>query len=355
MSETRLYLSLPGNAYGLLAGAPAHAFIRSLKVAALMFDHLMLDDGWWSGIAGERGTTSWRNPGPISEPIAAKWQTPRERAESRKHEWFLNMALSESPEKMHTVLRSPTTLSLRATFEPIRQALPHAYDWIEFDGYGLHPQDATNAKAMAKDDAGDPLLRARFPDGFTRKLITESAMHAMVLGARMGASVKMDSLHSSVLASRVARGEARPTLGSRALVTTIPDVRDLAWEEVDQARRLKGLSRLRAVLGEVEAAAYEATASGGDVDEAIWREFHREYAKATEGGGWGPHAASFAVGTASSLGTSLLVGPAGLAVGVAIGALWEVGSYGVGRLLQRDSWMAAAADLEARAKKPNSP
>ncbi len=348
VTETQLYVPLRGNAYGLLAGAPAAAFVRSLKVAAVMHDQLFLDEGSWSGIAGPGGKTEWRDPQGTG-PGGLTLQPPRERAASRGRDWHIAMRPSDSEGPMRAIIRSSTTLSVRATFEPIRQSLPRAFEWIDFVSHDLYPDDKRLTKRLASAEVRDGLLSEAFPDRFTRSLIAESTMHSLVLGMRMGAAVRLDGLHRSVLAARLARGEARPTLGGHALVATIPDVRNLPWEEVDEVRKMKGIPRLRAILADVEMAALEATAEGGDLDEAILREYHEQYRRATDDAGWTGHAVSVLLGAATSVATTPLAGPAGIVVGVGMAAATETGSYFLRKRRRRDTWMAAADDLRARA------
>ena len=68
----------------------------------------------------------------------------------------------------------------------------------------------------------------------------------------MGAALSTDRLHGEVLAASVVRREGNLILGPAALLAVVPDVRRLAWPDVDAARRLRGLPRLRDVLAEVE-------------------------------------------------------------------------------------------------------
>lgn len=78
----RLYVPLRGNAHALVAGAPGHAFRRRLKVAALLFEELLLDEGFWLGLAGPRAkyemSVPFRpEPGTLSSPTAVKISTGR--------------------------------------------------------------------------------------------------------------------------------------------------------------------------------------------------------------------------------------------------------------------------------------
>lgn len=320
-----LYVPLRGNAAVLVAGAPGAAFVRSLKVAALLHDRLILEDGSWVGVAGPGGSSEWRHPGHPG-PNDGRWQSARERMSSER-EWSLGVKRSGSPGPHQVVVRSATTLSLRASFEPIRRELPHAYPWIDFGSFDLYPEDKALAKRMAAAEVRDGALKGRFDDPFTRQLVADGATKSLLLAARMGAAVRLDGVHREVVAARVLRGEASAVLGQLALKTVVPDVRNLSWEDVDQARRLKGMPRLRAILAEVEAAALERAASGGALEPAILREFHAQYSKAADEGGWSPHARGFAIGAAISLATSPLPLPVGPAAAIALTAVTEGALY----------------------------
>lgn len=71
------------------------------------------------------------------------------------------------------------------------------------------------------------------------------------------------------MAARIARGQGEAVPGLSALLAILPDVRLLSWEDVNAARKLPGLPRLRSVLSEVERDAV----SGVNFDEAALRAF----------------------------------------------------------------------------------
>src|SRR6266566_3895091 len=75
-----IYFPLRSNAASLLSGAPIHSVMRRIKLAALLHDKVLIEDGTWSGQAGPRGcVTMW---GPVDGSRAVKWQTPRERGDA---------------------------------------------------------------------------------------------------------------------------------------------------------------------------------------------------------------------------------------------------------------------------------
>lgn len=336
-----VYYPLRANAYGLLKGAPLEAFRQRLKVAALLYDRLALDDGSWRGSAGPGGASEMKAPGVDGPQM--ELQAGPERRRAQGGDFYVAIGPSGSAAPLHRIVQSPATISWRATFRPIKDELPHAYPWIEFGAAELLPADKRLADRMADDEERAGMLAARFPDQFTRKMVLKGATHSMVLAARMGAALSTDSLHGEVLAAYVARGEGHVVAGPVALLAVVPDVRRLAWSDVDAARRLPGLPRLRAVLAEVERGA----AAGSSFDEAALREYHRQYARAVEeaGGGWGNVGVSVGVGAAVSLVSAPIAGPGGIAAGIMLGAAVEVGRHLAGQQSRRNSWMAAADAL----------
>jgi hypothetical protein len=341
-----VYYPLRANAYGLVKGAPLEAFRQRLKVAALLNDRLALDDGSWMASAGPRGATEFRTPG--DDGPNHDLQTGRERQKAQGGEFYVAMGRSGSSAPLRRVIQSPATISWRATFRPIKDELPRAYPWIEFGSADLYPADKRLADEMADAEERSGLLSARFPDRFVRSIVLKGAAHSMVLAARMGAALSTDSLHGEVLAASVARGDGRLVLGQGALLAVVPDVRRLSWSDVDAARGLPGLPRLRDVLAEVE----EGAAAGSTFDEAALREYHRQYARARDeaAGGWGNVGTSIVVGAAVSVMTFPIAGPGSLAAGVALGATTEVGRHLLGQRTRRNSWMAAADALTKMAQ-----
>ncbi len=341
--SSRMYFPLRGNASTLVSGAPGAAFRRRLKVAALLFDKIILDAGMWVGMAGPRGAFELRDPASDG-PGEGDWQLARERHHQGRP-WHLSM---ESGGAWVPLVQSSTTISWRATFAPIRRELPHAYDWIEFESFDLLDADKQLAKKMAQEAVQDGLLAAAFSDGPTRTLVAESMTRSVLLAARMRVPVSLDKLHATAAAMFVARGQARPVLGAAALTAVLPAVRDLTWEQVNDARAFEGLPRLRAIMADVEA---EALRRGGPLDEAALRAFHAEYAKAarqTESA-LGSLVRSVAIGGIVSLATLPVAGPVGIAAAVAIPAIIETAQAMRRRRERENSWLTAADRLRVLA------
>jgi hypothetical protein len=160
-------------------------------------------------------------------------------------------------------------------------------------------------------------------------------------------------MHRRVVEARLSRGEARPVYGEHALSLMFPTVDGMTWEEVDQARKLRGLADLRSLLGEIEEAAWSAAESETELDESV-REgyqtrFHEAVARLQ------PSMRGIATGTAVGLAIGLVTGPfaptAALGapfVGLGAGVASDVAAAVQGRWKYGRSWMAAADRLTRR-------
>jgi hypothetical protein len=342
-----VYYPLRGNAHSLLAGAPFHQFRRRLKVAALVHEKLLLDSGSWQGSSGPRGANEVRFARHVHP--TARLQTARERAKAQGGNFYVAIKPTDSPSPPRVVIHSPATISWRATFEPIREELPRAFAWLDFVEIELIPAWKRAADDMARAEERDPFLMARYPDEFTRGLVAKGASHGLLTGVAMGMAVSLDKLHAQVFAARLARGEAELVLGADALVAVLPDVRDMSWDQVDWARGLPGLPRLRAVLADVEQAGREASGGGGSFDAATVRAFQAEYSKAMQEAeeGWGSVWTSVGLGVAVSIATSQLGAAESLVAGSVVAATVEAGQHLFREHRRRNTWMVAADDLRA--------
>jgi hypothetical protein len=72
------FFPLRSNAHALVAGAPARSVVRRIKIAALMHDHVLVEDGAVEIQAGPAGTVeNWQPPGADAPQ---RWQGARRRA-----------------------------------------------------------------------------------------------------------------------------------------------------------------------------------------------------------------------------------------------------------------------------------
>jgi hypothetical protein len=347
-----IYYPLRANAYGLTSGAQFANFKRRLKVAALLHDQLVLHNGVWTGVAGPRGGYQMHIPPHQAPAQLLRPQTPRER--KRAVGGHFSFAVSDTPdgEPYNVIAESEAAVSWQATFEPIRKELPHAYGWIEFENFTLLAPGLAKAKLVTQAIQDDPLLVARYADGFTRHMVAENAAISAVLAGEMGVGVHLDTLHRAVLTMLVAKGQATPVLGHQALVAVLPDVRLLSWEQVDAARDLPGMPRLRSAIAEVEQAALEAAARGVPLDEAIHHEYERASARAVdELSGRLDLVIPAVVGTATSVVLAGLDPAAGAVFGPVLSLITNVGQRYLSQRRTHNSWVTAASELRAMAER----
>jgi hypothetical protein len=348
-AKTTIYFPLRANAYTLTAGAQFARFRERLKVAALLHDQLLLHNGIWVGLGGPHLNYQMHVPPELAPPERLRSQTAFERSRAIGRTFSLKISPTSRGEPIVSFGRSMTELRWEATFEPIRRELPRAYPWIDFDNFTLAVAGKDAADQIAATLQEDPLLVARYPVGFARRLIADGAAEAMVLGSAMRVNVQFDRLHAAVLATLVATGRAVPVPGSNALLATVPDVRRLEWEQVDAARRLPGLPRLRAVLADVEQAAIEAGGSAVALDDALRARFIAEAARASNE--IREHAAGVLVGIATSLALAGFDPAAAAVFGPVIGAVTDMGQRLLGQERARNRWGVAAAELTAMARR----
>jgi hypothetical protein len=310
-----------------------------MMIAALMYDQVMVDDGSWHGFAGPGGSLQgrWR-PGQL--PGITGFQTAKRRSQSHENPFSLAVALPNSSGSFETIIQSSTSVFWEATFEPIKSELPKAFPWLQFVTYDLLDDDKQTVSEMAHQDADDVVLPRLISDPFSRSLVISGANHSLLLGARMGAAVSLDALHRDVLAVRLARGQAWPVYGERALSILLPEVDRLSWDEIDAARRLRGLSALRAVLADVEEAAW--TSAHGEEEFALVVRDQYLARVQIEIQKLQPSLKTIASGAAISVALGLVTGPFAPAVGLAGAAAATAGDALCKRVTYERSWMAAA-------------
>lgn len=339
---SRIYFPLRSNAYALLAGKPAASVRARIIHGALLYDEVFVDAGMWEGRSGPTGSMEMRFPlGTFDSP--ATLQTPQARGRAARSEFYVAAKPSDSPGPAHRIITSETTIAWRATFDSILRDVPHGYKWLHAGIFDLYPDDKKVVARMVTQDQRDGALADMLPDEFPRKLVIGSANFNLVLGSRMEATVSMDSIHSRALAARIARGQASPVLGAGALAIAFPGTRDLTWEDIDAARRLRGMRNLRARLREIEEAAREVSIAGGPIDTAILAKYNA--ALQIEIDKLRPSFRGAILAVLLGAGMAVVTGPLPLALGIVGGvAQVSVGS-GVARLRYERSWMAAANQL----------
>lgn len=138
-----------------------------------------------------------------------------------------------------------------------------------------------------------------------------------------------------------------------ALPILIPRVGDLAWDDIVEIRRLRAIQRLRDILREVEAEAFEVAASGGDLEDAMRKAYTAKVSAALDDvrliRSTAAHVvAELAVGAgAGYLTTGLAVlGPiAGAAIAAGVMGTWH--ARGLIRERQRRAWVGVMGAISA--------
>lgn len=269
-AASTIYFPVRSNAHSLIAGAPAKGVEARVKVAALLYEQVLVGDGMWTGVASEAGTVEQKHRRRQQDPPRF-YQRSVERATLQASPFELSLWPQGAPEPLE-VVADHTGIAWSATFDPLRRALPHAFDWIEFHQGDLSPEDKGLVSNLSERDLTDGRLASRFDNAYERRLVIGSANYDLVSSARLGAVLCPDPLHYEVVKARVDRGEADSVQGVDALSVLVPDIGKLSWDDVNALRARPGFRRLRPALAELEIAAIEA---GGRYDVAI-RRLHGE-------------------------------------------------------------------------------
>jgi predicted HD phosphohydrolase len=342
-----IYFPLGGNAHSLVAGRGATSVRRRLVIAALMHDKVYIDDGEWRANSGPEAKWVARTPSSHMAEADRKFQPAAERHRIGSE----RIAISLRPEGASETIdvASDTSLYWRATFEPFKRELREAYPWLEFINVKLPHPDQQIADAMAQADIRDGHLADLISDSNSRGVVTEATSEAFVLGSRILAAISLDSMHQNVLKARLARGQAAQVFGHHALRLVFPTVDRMAWEDVDSARRLRGLVELRSVLAEVEETAWVVSETGEELDERIRQEYMARSEQAVAQ--LQPSLPGTAIAIAVGTGIGLVTGPLAPIVGIAAGAGQTVVSSLMARQSYRSSWMATSERLRAASRR----
>ena len=270
--ESRVLFPLRSNARSLLAGKAASGVRRRIKLAALLSDRLLIEEGVRDISAGSGGSTAfWQ---PANTPDGARWQTTHERKKATGGIASIVAKLSTAPPDQpgRRMLQFSPLIAWRATFEPLKDELT-GYPWVEFDRVDDSGEAKRLVRRLVQVENRDPKLQEILPDSFVRKLVVEHANLDLAQATEFGAAASMDQFYASLIRARAARGEAHAVLGPDALEIVLPDAGTLDWPDIDEWRRHPGVGMYRDVLREIEAAARDSAASLDDLRFRV----HREY------------------------------------------------------------------------------
>ncbi len=181
------------------------------------------------------------------------------------------------------MLNSATSICWMPTFEPFLEELPKGCDWVTFGLPGpVAPEfDKLADRWKRLDDKNQALLRL-VPENFVRSRLIDHVSKDLVTGTAGQWDVSVDRYHGRVIGARLA-GDATVKATGFALPILVPRVGDLEWDDVKRIRKLKAMTRLREVLREVEAEAYEVAASGRDLEAAMHTAYVKKVANASKG------------------------------------------------------------------------
>ncbi len=347
--DSDIFFPLRSNARALLAGGPVAATRHRIKLAALLHDRVLIEEGRIEAQAGPRASMQFWHPSDPSE--MERWQTANERRRMVGREFSLAMAPSNAPpdRPLRKTLQSPTSTHWRATFEPLKQELPRAYPWLMFGHLPDPPEMQDAVRRWTWADQTNAHLHDLIPESFVRSLVIKNANLDLAVGGFLGATVSIDALHSAVATARVRRGDARSVLGTRALAILAPNASELDWPDIDDLRRHRDLRHLRAILREVEAAAWDGGTSLDDFDRRVRDEFRDRLVEANDriAGSMRGKLVGAAVGWAvGELSTALAVGVP--FVGGVVGGLAGMAADTVVEARARPRWLAAYRTLRDR-------
>lgn len=344
--QSSIFFPLRSNAKSLLVGAPARAVVARLKLASLLYDHVLVEDGEYRIQGGPGGSSRfWMPPEESPRP----WQQPSERSRGQSSNFTLSMkptdASADAPAMV--ILDSPAVVSWRATFEPIKKDLTSAHDWFVF-GHADDPRDPGHALARQERALGNhPEVQALLPDHFVRDLVVRQAHRDLLVGGVYRSAVSMDPLHGRILTAQIRSGTAAPAFGPQALTILVPDVRSLSWADILELRANRGLRQYREVLREIEALAWDASESLDEFEDVVHREFVKRLTDAVDAKSLPRRlvraAVSMAVGEMAGL-VLTQVPMAGGAVGLAVSAVEEARGWSARR------WVGAHQGITRRSR-----
>ncbi|MGD0985867.1 MAG: hypothetical protein ABSA65_18980 [Acidimicrobiales bacterium] len=280
-----LVVTLGTNAHTLLAGAPVDSVRRRLKLASILYDRVLLEDGTFRAQAGPGGSSAFRHATAVGE--SPSWQTAHQRSVVKGKTFGITAGLEPAPgvpaPTMTQVFASESVISWDATLEPFAAELPAECDWVHyFERPRRLPDDVGKlAKRWSTTDEHNAVLKDRFPAHFVCSRIVQDTNEDLALAAAAGVVLSADPLHNEVLSRRL-QDDQGWRLEGFALPIIVPAVGDLPWDTVRDIRNDKAMGYLRAALRDIELAAMEAATSASDLRSAVHRTVEDELAKANE-------------------------------------------------------------------------
>lgn len=247
---SRALFPLRSNSKSLLAGAPVASTIRRIKLASLLYDLVIIEDGYYELLAGEEYGRSELYP--LGREPRTTWQTPRDRAAIVERGLHPSYKPKGSPDggPEHFSFSFEAEVAWQATFIPLKNDVSRL-PWVEFADFtgardkrhwtefftmdGFHYDGSASLSAAAKHFVYDHL----------RQDLATAAEIGAVLGA--------DKFHSGAIPDLVRAGECEDIpSGEAVLEVVMPRVGDLAWNDLEVVRNMPGIRSYRAILNEIE-------------------------------------------------------------------------------------------------------
>jgi hypothetical protein len=327
--RSKIYFPLRSNASALYAGPGVAGVRRRILAAALLHDHVILEDGLHVSWAGPTGASNMTARGPVP-----RWQTApaRGRATGTRHYFAVSTPGAPEGAPLHPIVSTDATFSWRATFEPFRGEVPRsASSWLDFG----HVDDETTAKAAVRDwKSADRLEDYRTyrlasrpePPGGQRVFdaLLDAGYFDLATAAQTGAAISIDRRHGMAVRRRLEAGDAHRVAGHYATEIMLPA--DFTWDDVPGLRKHRALASYRALIREIEDAAL-TDADTTDLAERIEREYRVRLRRAAERG------IPFG-GRATLAGIGFVVGSVASAAPL-IGGAAALGMFAAGEVLAR--------------------
>ena len=228
-----------------------------LKVAALLYDRLLLEGGLYIFQAAKTGSYDYHYPRTaISDEMAAKQREEYERIsrDNPKAEFIVTLQISGS-ERIIPVVRGPTEAiyfaelqSLAANFNGREQP------WVEWlDG------DIDNASAAAEwirsqdyNDRNTMNLGDEFGNDFVKSKLIHALNRDLALAAIFEATLSTDPLHLALMAKKTETAGFAPTIQNLVVQAGFPGVKEVPWNEIVGLRADPGMVEFRHVVDEIE-------------------------------------------------------------------------------------------------------
>ena len=239
--------------------------LERVKVAALLYDRLVIEAGLLDVTVGvDGGTSMWHPPDALTPELRQRARTPVERGAPLQLAIGKQEARGVPATEMHVLLSTQVEKTYMPEFHTgiLDELGPLDLDWVD-------PILTPGGDLPTSTPVGEAVWRQNSSDGFDKNLLTgvptfersliyKSFNRDVAVAADMGASLAITPLFEPMVAQRQVPLESP---GHRALQVLVPNVGRLTWEQVIAFREHPGAAEARAQLRELER---QAGAEPGD-------------------------------------------------------------------------------------------